>query len=197
MRLPLHVAAVLAAVFLLAGPILAEDAETKNTKTTAVKLSDKVTLKVPASWNQVKPSSSFRKAQFSIPAVKGDEMPAELAVFSFGGSAGGVDANVKRWINQFEPQGRKAKVVTGDAEAGKYVLADISGTYNMPIGPPIRRQTKAMPGSRVLAVILAAGDEVYFLKMSGPDKTVAAQADALRTSFGADKSKEKDYEMPK
>jgi hypothetical protein len=196
MRFPLHVASVLAAVLLLAGPVLAEDAETKNAKTTAVKLSDKVTLKVPSSWNQVKPSSSFRKAQFSIPAVKGDKMPAELAVFSFGGAAGGVDANVKRWINQFEPEGRKAKVVMGDAKAGKYVLADISGTYNMPVGPPIRRQTKAMPGSRVLAVILAAGKEVYFLKMSGPDKTVAAQADALRTSFGAEKSKEKNYQMP-
>ncbi|MEQ8787349.1 MAG: hypothetical protein RIC55_13670 [Pirellulaceae bacterium] len=188
-RLP--AAAAIAIVVLSTAAVSADDA-----KTSEVKLSDKVTLQVPASWKEVEPSSSFRKAQFSIPAVEGDDMPAEMAVFSFGGSAGGVDANVKRWIDQFEPKGRKAEVVMGDAMVGKYVLADLSGTYNMPVGPPIQRQTKAMPGSRVLAVILAAGEEVYFLKLSGPDKTVAAQADALRKSFGADKSKEKKYEMP-
>jgi gluconolactonase len=183
----------LCAAAVVAGAARAEDAQ----KTKAVKLSDKVTLQAPADWKQEEPTSSFRKAQFSIPAAQGDESPAEMVVFSFGGSAGGVDANVKRWIDQFDPKGREAEVVTGEAKTGKYVLADLSGTYNMPVGPPIQRQTKAVPGSRVLAVILAVdGEEVYFLKMSGPDKTVAAQVDALRASFGADKSKEKKYEMP-
>lgn len=192
MRRAIQLAALLAAVMLVAASASADDE--KKAKT--VKLSDDVTLQVPGSWKQEEPSSSFRKAQFSIPAAQGDEKPAEFVVYSFGGAAGGVDANVKRWIGQFEPEGRKAKVVMGEAKQGKYVLADISGTYNMPVGPPIQRKTEAVPGSRVLAVILAAGDEVYFLKMSGPDKTVAAQADALRASFGAQNAKEKKYEMP-
>jgi gluconolactonase len=120
-----------------------------------------------------------------------------LVVFSFGNEAGGVDANVTRWIGQFEEKGREAKVTSGETATGKYVVADISGTYNMPVGPPIQRQSKAVPGSRVINVMFSSGDEFYFLKLAGPDKTVAAQADALRTSFGGDKSKEKPYEAKK
>jgi hypothetical protein len=163
-------------------------------ETKEFKLSDKVSLKVPAGWKQAEVTSSFRKAQFSIPAAEGDKEPAELVVFSFGGETGGVDANVQRWINQFEEKDRAVKSTTGEIAGGSYVFVDIAGTYNMPIGPPIQRQSKAVPGSRVLNVMLTANGEVYFLKLAGLDKTVAAQADALRASFGGDKAKEKPYE---
>ena len=46
----------------------------------------------------------------------------------------------------------------------------------------------------MLAVILAVkGKGNYFLKLTGPMKTVTASATTLRQSFGADPKKEKPY----
>lgn len=171
-------------------------AAAEDEKTVEVKLSDNASLTVPAAWTKQEPTSSMRKAQFSIAAAEGDKSPAELVVFSFGGPAGGVDANVTRWINQFDAKDRKSTVTSGETKTGKYVVAEISGTYNMPVGPPIAGQSKAVPGSRVINVMFTSGEEVYFLKLAGGDKTVAAAADALRASFGGDKSKEKEYKAP-
>ena len=71
-----------------------------------------------------------------------------------------------------------------------------AGTYMKPDGPPFLRKTKATPGQRMLGVILnQAAGEVYFLKLTGPDVTVAAQLDAVRASFGGKADDEKDYEF--
>ena len=126
--------------------------------------------------------------------AKGDEEPAELAIFSFGASD--LSANVRRWISQFQADGREVKVTTGESTQGKYVFVNIKGTYNKSVGPPIQGKSVAVPGSRVLAVILVVPEKgVYYLKMVGLDKTVAAQGDALRASFGASKDKEKELDI--
>ena len=39
------------------------------------------------------------------------------------------------------------------------------------------------------------GKDVYFLKLTGPDATIKAQADALRATFGAKVEGEEDYEI--
>ena len=66
----------------------------------------------------------------------------------------------------------------------------------MPIGPPIQGKTQEMPDSRMLGIILERENQGnYFLKMAGPDKTVAAQEDALRASIEGDKKSEKPYEV--
>lgn len=167
-------------------------AETKE-----VKIED-ITLNAPATWKQEPPANRLRLAQFKIPAVEGDKEPAELVVSSFPGGGGGIDANLERWVKQFQGEGRKVKITFGACPQGEYYFSEISGTYNRSIGPPIAGRTEAVPGSRSLGVILvvAKGDakEAYFLKLTGPDKTVAAAAEGFRASFGADAAKEKPYE---
>ena len=163
-------------------------------------------LYVPKTWEQTKPTSPLRLAQFTIPAEKGDQEPVELAIFSFkGGAGGGVQPNVLRWINQFQPKDRQVKITTGESKQGEgkeapYVFVDIKGTYNMQVGPPIMGKTKPLPNARMLAVIIgirweepAEGDAkepekksaIYFLKMAGPEKTVTANEKAFRLAFGA------------
>ena len=171
-----------------------EAGTSKKKKTVEVILKD-LTLKVPSDWKQVKPKSSFRLAQFQIAPVEDDTESAELAIFNFG-AGGGIDANVKRWINQYQSEGRKVKITSGTSSQGKYVFVELSGTYNKPDGPPIRRKTKPVPNSRTLAVILNIKKEsVYFLKLTGSDKTVAAAATSLRVAFGGDSGKEKDLKI--
>jgi len=160
-----------------------------------VKVKD-ITLVVPAAWKQEKPSNRLRLAQFQVPAIKGDKTGAELVISSFGFGGGGAEANIARWVKQFQPQGRKQKITMGDCQHGKYIVVELSGTYNKPDGPPFLRKTKPVPGSRVVSVMLNVKDKgVYFLKLAGLDKTVAANTAALRKSFGGDAAKEKPFEL--
>lgn len=191
------------------GPILAEDkpADAKAEKPTAkedkaesktkkVEIRD-LKLQIPESWKEEKPSNNFRLAQISIPAVDGDEQPAELTVSSFPGGGGEIDQNLTRWVSQFGGKGKTAKLTKGETDAGAYYFANIAGTFNQ---RNFRTGTsKAMPGSRMLGaiVMLEKPKAVYYLKVVGPDKTVAAAADEFRKSFGGNAEKEKEYEIEK
>ena len=162
------------------GIVSAEDAS-ENTKEVKHKT---LTLKVPKNWKQTPARNSMRLATYEIPGVKGDEEKAELTIFSFPGGGGSVEANIARWVGQFDSKGRETHITKGKTGDNNYYVVEVSGTYNKSIGPPIRRQTEAVEGSRMLAVILELDSGVFFLKMTGRDKTVKAQAKALRTAFG-------------
>ncbi|MEE2780997.1 MAG: hypothetical protein VX431_02250, partial [Planctomycetota bacterium] len=156
---------------------------------------DDVVLRVPTAWKKETPKSKMRALQFSIPPVSEDSGPAELAVFNFRGG-GTVNQNIERWIGQFDPQGRQAALFEGTTQSGRYWLADISGTYNQSVGPPILRKTEKRPGSRVLAaIVVTKAGKVLYLKLAGPDKTVAGEAKRMREMFGADAASEKPYSL--
>ena len=161
-------------------------------KTTEIKHKN-LTLNVPDAWNNTGKRNSMRLATYEIPAVAGDKEAGELAIFNFPGGGGPVGQNIRRWVGQFDSKGREHKITKGKAGEHDYYLVEVSGTYNKSVGPPIRRQTKPVEGSRMLAVILQLEKGVYFLKMTGKDATVKAQATALRKSFGGNKDSEEKY----
>jgi len=183
---------ILTLTLLISAPltVVADDAPTKTTDVTLKAL----TLKVPETWKKSAKQSSMRLATFDIPAATKGGEKGELAIYSFPGGGGSVEANISRWIGQFDSKGRESKVTVGKAGDHEYHLVELTGTYNQPVGPPIRRQTKPVPDSRMLGVILTLDSGVYYLKMTGPDETVKAQADALRKSFGGDAATEKESE---
>jgi gluconolactonase len=160
------------------------------TKTKSIKAGG-ITLKVPETWKEKESTSSFRAAEVEVPGSGDDKTPGELVVFHFQGGGGGVQANVDRWIGQFEADGRKVKVFEGKSAQGAYTLVELTGTYKKPIGPPIQMKSKPMPGWRVLGVVLQTADGgPYFIKLDGPDKTIAAVADDFRNSFGGNSKAE-------
>ena len=118
-------------------------------------------------------------------------------ISSFAGGGGGVDQNFKRWVDQFTSEERKVKMTTGECPQGKYHVSDITGTYLQSAGGPFAPGKKTpMPGYRSLSVVLTLPDNsTYFLRLTGPEKTVAAAAESFRKSFDGDGSKEKEYEM--
>jgi gluconolactonase len=185
---------VAALALMLAADVIAQDDAAKK-QTREVKIED-ITLAVPADWKQQPPANRLRLAQFVIPPAGSDEKPTEMVVSFFGGGGGGVDANIERWVGQFEGEGRTAKISKGTSKQGPYYLVDVSGTYKMPIGPPIQGKFESVPDARMLGVILEVeGKGNYFLKMAGPAKTVTAQGEALRASIGGDKKSEKPHEV--
>ncbi len=184
------IAFTIAMTCLLSGGLLttAASAGTEDVKV------GKLILHIPTSWKKEAPSSRMRLLQFRVPASGADQEDAELAVFSFPGG-GSLKQNIERWIGQFTPANREVSLFHGKTKEGRYALADISGTYKKAIGPPIAGRTEEVPGSRVLAVILEGREGVYYLKLVGPDKTVAAEAQRLRAAFDGNVAEEKPFSL--
>lgn len=155
-----------------------------------------LTLQIPEGWKQQQPSNNLRLAQFAIPPQKPELEGAELVISGpFGGSAA---ANIQRWLGQFAPDGREVKMTQGTSEQGEYIVVDMKGTYQRSVGPPILRKTEAVENFRVLNIMLRVENERggnYFLKLTGPQDTVAPLVDDLRRVIGADPKAEKDYEL--
>ncbi|MFN8005532.1 MAG: hypothetical protein U0V70_00600 [Terriglobia bacterium] len=133
---------------------------------------------IPDGWVEQTPTSSMRKAQFSLPKSEGDPEDAELVAFYFGqGQGGSVEANIDRWIGQISQSDGssskdKAKTSTRTVSGMKVTLVDVSGTYtNTMMGNPAPR-----PGYRMLAAVIETGEGPWFFKLVGPEKTVAKWA---------------------
>ena len=185
----------LCAIFAFSVSALPADEAAKKAETVEVKLKDLV-LNLPKDWAASDTVNSMRLATYDIPNIKGDKDKGELAISTFGGDGGGVSANLERWVGQFDAEGREVTIKKGMVGENAYHVADISGTYQKSVGPPILRKTTTAKGYRMLGMIVQVkGKGVYFLKLTGPDATVKAQADALRTAIGAKSEGEEDYEL--
>src|SRR5262245_8661135 len=161
-----------------------EKAEKPSTKRKKVEAND-ITVNVPEGWKQKPQVREPRIVEFEVPPAGDDKEAGEFVVFYFGKQgAGGVKANVDRWIGQLEEEGRKVRIVTGEATDGKYTLVDLTGTYNKSIGPPVAGKKKRLPGWRVLNAVIETDAGPYFLKLDGPEKTIAAVEDDFRAAFG-------------
>jgi hypothetical protein len=131
----------------------------------------------PARW-QAGPPKDMRMATYMIPAASGDSEDAECAVFTNIG--GGVQANIDRWVGQFEktdgPPIQKQAQINGLI----VTTVDVSGTFKG--GGPMMGQTGApKTGYRLLGAIAAGpGGEVFF-KLTGPGKTVTAAQGEFQT----------------
>jgi len=131
-----------------------------------------LTWTLPAGWT-IEAPRSMRVATYAIPATQGDAEGAECAVFYFGASqGGGVDANLQRWIGQFQP-GAKSKRSAKKVNGVQVSLADVSGTYTAHGGSTTQPQGDK-PGWRLLGAIAESPQGAVFFKLAGPAKTVAA-----------------------
>ncbi len=131
----------------------------------------------PADWKRVEPKSAMRKAQFEIPAAAGDKEPAELTVFYFGpGQGGDVDANINRWIGQFQDLPKEAAQRSERAvnDLTQHIVEVESGTFAGTSMGPHAPKTDAKPEQGLLGAVIEAPTGKYFFKMSGPSKTVKA-----------------------
>jgi hypothetical protein len=135
----------------------------------------------PGEWKSRPAASSMRVAEFVVPRAQGDAEDGEVIVYFFGGTGGSVDANVQRWIGQFQqPQGapadgKRTTFAVGDL---KVTTVDVSGTYVAEVRPgSAERHNK--PNFRMRAAVVETPRGPYFVKFTGPAKTVAAASSAF------------------
>jgi hypothetical protein len=144
----------------------------------------KITFKSPEGWEKKQPRIRIVEAEFAIPPAKDDEQPGRMTVMGAGGS---IEANIDRWIGQFDqPDGsdtkKAAKIEKLKVNGQNVHYVDVAGTYrDMPGGPFAGGKTVLREDYRMLAAIIEtekAGN--YFFKFYGPKATVAANEKAFR-----------------
>jgi hypothetical protein len=143
-----------------------------------------LTYQVPDGWRTEQPKSSMRLAQFALPREAGDAEDASAVIYFFGeGEGGGVDANLERWAGQMAQAGGRPGTVkdgrksTFTANGHAVTVIDITGTYT-----DMMSGASGKAGYRMKAAVVETPGGAYFVKLTGPDRTVT-KWDASFTAF--------------
>jgi hypothetical protein len=164
---------ILAAALLLtpSTPLRAEEAD-------SLKVSEFIfTFSKP--WVRQQVVSAMRAGQFTYDHEDENLADVELVIFFFGaGQGGGTQANIDRWVGQFEgtPESK-----TEEKEMGgkKVILLTAKGTYLESMGGPFSGNKTPKADYTMLAAILPSDQGDVFLKLTGPTKSVEAMGDAF------------------
>ena len=172
-----------------AGPppkIISSETPQSSTSQSSVSLK----YRAPEGWVTEQPTSNMRAAQFRLPRAEGDAEDAALVVYYFQGGGGSVQDNLDRWVSQIQqPDGSsskdKSKTSTLKVNNMNVTLMDVSGTYTAEMTPGGGdRQNK--PGYRMRAAVVETPRGPYFIKLTGPEKTISRwdqSFDAFINSF--------------
>jgi hypothetical protein len=137
-----------------------------------------LTFATPQGWQPARPSSSMRVAEFTLPHAAGDAEDALLVVYYFGAAGGGgVQANIERWVGQMQQPGGKPSDAVAKRTARKVnglavTLVDVSGTYVAEVAPGAAAHNNK-PNFRLRAGVVETASGPYYIKLTGPEKTVA------------------------
>jgi len=142
----------------------------------AAALAAGLTFTTPDGWRQSPGGSPMRVAEFALPRADGDAEDAQLIVYYFGGQGGSVDANIERWVGQMQQADGKPSTAVARKEIRtvnglKVTLVDVDGTYVAETAPGAgARHNK--PHFRLRAGVIETPKGPYFIKLTGPEKTV-------------------------
>lgn len=145
-------------------------------------------LQIPSGWTEQPSTSNMRAAQFQLPAPEGAE--AELVVYHFGASgAGSVDANIDRWLSQFQ-QADGSSVTRDGAKIDKATyagqeatLVSVSGRYVAT--PPGGGEKVDKAGQSLFAAIIPSPEGPYYFRLIGDQAAVEAEAPRLREALSS------------
>ena len=155
-------------VLMLATPSLAQAAPAGGT----------LAFTAPGGWQSRPAASAMRVAEFIVPRTAGDPEDAEVIIYYFGGGGGSADANIDRWIGQMQqPNGSSAAGTAMRASQTvnglKMSLVDVAGTFIAEMRPGATERHHK-PDFRLRAAVVETPRGPYYIKMTGPAKTVAA-----------------------
>ncbi len=162
--------ALLAATFLMssATPLRAEE--------DSLKVSE-FTFTYGKPWIRQQVASSMRAGQFLYDHEDENLADVELVLFFFGaGGGGGIQANIDRWLGQFEGE-PESKIEEKEMGGKKVTLLTAKGTYldTMAGAGPFSGAPKTpKPDYTMLAAILPSDQGAVFLKLTGPTASVEA-----------------------
>jgi hypothetical protein len=126
---------------------------------------------VPDGWQAAPNPNAMRIATYRVPAAAGDDEDAEVTVSRAGGT---TDANIQRWLGQFDDAGKDTRV-EAMVRGMKVTIVDVKGTYVGGMTPSAQPRR----GFALVGAIVETLGSPYFVKMIGPAKTVSAARPAF------------------
>ena len=129
-----------------------------------------LTFTKAAAWKDRPPASSMRVAEFIVPKASGDSEDADVIIYYFAGGGGSVEANLQRWTSQFQSTKEPVRT-TATVNGLKLTSLDVSGTYVAEMRPGSTEHYNK-PGYRMRATVVETPKGPYFIKLTGPAKTV-------------------------
>lgn len=119
-----------------------------------------IAWKIPSGWQESPNPNAMRLATYRAPGG------VEISVSRAGGT---TDANIQRWIAQFDDVGRDDRIEKS-VRGLHVVVVDVSGTYVG--GMAMGAGSAALPGWAIVGAIVESRGLPYFFKMMGPAAAV-------------------------
>ncbi|HEX9794130.1 MAG TPA: hypothetical protein VGC54_09135 [Planctomycetota bacterium] len=143
-------------------------------------------LETDRSWEWVEPSSSMRLAEFRMPGPEGFDA-GSLVIFWFDGGGGTVDANLRRWADQFDAGNGVDPLLAADitmvgATGSKLTRMQLEGRFIAPTAPG-SAQNFDRPGWAMDATVFETTFGPVFLKATGPAPTLRLYKGSLDRLF--------------
>ncbi|XZE55240.1 hypothetical protein SH139x_001241 [Planctomycetaceae bacterium SH139] len=150
-----------------------------DAKPQTIKIFDKLTLTIPADWKTSKARSRIIEHEFSTTEEGDETAPARITMMAAGGD---IDANIERWKGQFTG-GKEAKVEKMTVAGETVHLVELNGSFKETMGggpfsggKTVTREDYGMLG----AIIELQDNRKYFIKLTGPAETIAAQRESFK-----------------
>jgi hypothetical protein len=138
----------------------------------------RIVVTKPVSWKTMKPKSNIIQYEFQAPLDAKET--SRITIMS---ASGGIEANIKRWIGQFEGLTESdADVVKKEIDKTTAHIVELEGTFKESMGGPFAPggPTKKLENYAMLAAILELKDgSTVFIKMTGPKTVVAEEKKAF------------------
>lgn len=125
-------------------------------------------------WVSEATASTSRVAAYRLP---GESEDAHLLVFYFGSGGGSIEANMERWIGQFEQEDgsptRSVAKIERTADKGLVIhTLDVAGRRVAETSPGSGEYTD-IPGMRMMTAIVDTDVGPYYVRLLGTEETVA------------------------
>jgi hypothetical protein len=118
-------------------------------------------------------AQGMRLASYIVPAPREGGENAQCAVYYFGpGQGGGVDANLERWIGEFQNPGTPARR-TREVRGMRVSQVEVTGSYTAHASAP-GEPAGIKSGWTLLGAIIEGPAGAVFFKLTGPGPTIAA-----------------------
>jgi hypothetical protein len=130
-----------------------------------------VEMVAPAEWKEVEKKSRILDYEFELRGP--EDQVARVTMMLSGGS---LQANIDRWVDQFEgAKADAAQIEKRDIGGREVHFVQLSGTFkeSMGGGPFAPGRVVSRPNYRMLGVIIAGRQQnAIFIKITGPDALV-------------------------
>jgi hypothetical protein len=113
-----------------------------------------------------------------VPHAPGDATDAELSISRAGGSA---EANIERWIHQFDEAGQQtARRTTRTVGLADVAIVELQGAY-----AGMAKGGAPQPGWALIGAVVSTPGMPYFFKLTGPARSVRAARGELDALLGS------------